>query len=74
MKFSHRLCSSVLAKRHCLFLTLKVSQLHASQFCFQLWLIVNLEFYLSLSSAVYSFVTLSILRKSLLLSEFLGEV
>lgn len=62
MKWSHRPCSWVLAKRHCLFLSLKVSQLHVFQFCFQLWLFVILEWSLSLNSVVFSFMILSITK------------
>lgn len=62
MKWSHRLCSSALAKRHCLFLRLKVSQLHVFQFCFQLRLFVILEWSLSLNSVIFSFMILSITK------------
>jgi len=54
--------SSALAKRHCLFLSLKVSQLYEFQFSFQLWLFVILESSLSLSSVVFSFLILSIAK------------
>lgn len=62
IKWSQRPCSSVLAKRHCLFLSLKVSQLHVFQFRFQLWLFVILEWSLPLNSVVFSFIVLSITK------------
>lgn len=62
MNWSHRPCSSALGKRHCLFLSLKVSQLYVFQFCFQLWLFVILEWSSSLNSVVCSFMILSITK------------